>query len=47
MCLFYPQIATSMPQLYKLDSSKLYETEIEKCKVCDYDADTLPGSYPH
>ena len=31
----------------KLDSSKLCETQIEKCKVWDYDADTLPGSYPH
>ena len=31
----------------ELDSSKLCETQIEKCKVCDYDADTLPGSYPH
>ena len=33
--------------LYEIDSRKLCETQIEKCKVGDYDADTLLGSYPH
>ena len=41
------QIPFALKNVLKLDNVQLCETQIEQCKVREYDADTLPGSYPH